>query len=151
MSRVDIKVNPVLSFRRKQMLNEMKVMRICSQCKEHNVLQKDSVSSEMFQLMGNGNSIRIMYYECPKCHKMNILQIDNDETLKTLEEVKTLFVKAMKLKESSKHRGQLKTRFERRRELLRKQRVALAIACDGMVATNDRIILTIESGDLYDV
>lgn len=133
------------------MLNEMKVMRICSKCKEHNVLQKDSVSSEMFQLMGNGNSIRIMYYECPKCHKMNVLQIDNDETLKTLEEVKKLFVKGMKLKESSKHRGQLKTKFERRRELLRKQRIALAVTCDGMVATNDHIVLTIESGDLYDV
>lgn len=133
------------------MLNEMKVMRVCSQCKEHNVLQKDSVSSEMFQLMGNGNSIRIMYYECPKCHKMNVLQIDNDETLKTLEEVKTLFVKGMKLKESSKHRGQLKTKFERRRELLRKQRISLAVTCDGMVATNDHIVLTIESGDLYGV
>lgn len=129
----------------------MQAKRICSNCKEPVILQKDTISSEMFQLIGNGNSIQVMYYECPKCHKMNILQIDNDETLKTLEEVKMLLVKAMKLKESSKHRGLLKKRYENRRDLLRKQRIALAVAYDGMVAVNNHMSITIEAGDLLDV
>ena len=127
-----------------------RTVRICPQCKTQNIIKASIVKKEKFQLVG-GNSIQIMYYECPICQRINILQLDNATTLETLEEVRTMFVKAMKLKESSKHRGQLKKRFEKRREMLRMQRQALAETCNGMVAINDHISITIESGDLYDV
>lgn len=128
----------------------MRTVRVCPQCKAQNIIKSNMVKKEQFQLVGGG-SIQIMYYECPECQRINIVQLDNAATLETLEEVRTLFAKAMKLKESSKHRGQLKKRFEKRRETLRMQRRVLAETCNGMVAINDHISITIESGDLYDV
>lgn len=131
-------------------MNSIRTIRVCPQCKTQNILKMDMVKKEDFILVG-GNSIQIMYYECPQCQRINVVQLDNDETLRTLKEVKTLFIKAMKLKESSKHRGQLKKNFENRRELLRRQRIALATTCDGMVAINDHVSIIIEVGGLYDV
>lgn len=122
----------------------------CKYCKEENLIVRDKLNVGRFNLIGNEDTIQLMYYECSNCKKLNVIQVDNDYTLSLLKEVTNLLAKGMKLRQKGVNRTLLKNEFEKKRDLLESERLHLAKKYNGMVASNENLSLIIEVGEKYE-
>ena len=66
------------------------VIEKCKSCGEPNKLN-DILQNQNF--MKDGKSIRLTYFDCPKCGERCFVQIDDDTSLAMLDSVKKTFVK----------------------------------------------------------
>lgn len=77
----------------------MQVVDKCKRCGEsfelNNILQSKNFMKE-------GKSIRLTYFDCPKCGERCFVQIDDDTSLAMLDSVKKTFVKLVYRKKRGK-------------------------------------------------
>lgn len=85
----------------------MNLMAECEVCKERFSLGNDVIVKREFKY--NGKSIWLTYYDCPNCKKRHIVQIDNEQTNKLLDNIKQQVSQAIAIKNSDV----LKTRKSR--------------------------------------
>ena len=73
----------------------MKVERICERCGEvntidsSNLIRQDAYSED-------GEYFKVMYCKCKRCKEINVVQIDNMETLELFRKLKALIIKVAK-------------------------------------------------------
>lgn len=77
----------------------MQVVNKCKRCGEplelNNILQNKN-------FMKDGKSIRLTYFDCPKCGERCFVQIDDDASLAMLDSIKKTFVKLAYRKKQGK-------------------------------------------------
>lgn len=69
------------------MLNSLGGERLKVKCSECGETPDAKESLKKVWEVVNGREICITYFKCPKCKKFHIVQLDNSETLKCLDEV----------------------------------------------------------------
>lgn len=74
----------------------------------------------------NGQSIYLTYYDCPKCGRRHLVQIDSNYTLDILKSVTKQFAKLSAMKRQGKHIPQKQSdKFKRARQHLAESRTNL--------------------------
>lgn len=126
--------------------------RKCHICGSTNVLHNNIIKSS-WATLENGQSIRVLYYDCLKCGSRNVVQVDNEQTIELLSGLEKLMAKAYNTKPTSnKKRGKNKYKglFDVRRQLLVDTRETLNKKVNGMVVSyNDGVSHILEVGDCY--
>lgn len=128
--------------------------RKCNICGSTNVLHNNIIKSS-WATLENGQSIRVLYYDCPKCGSRNVVQVDNEQTIELLNGLEKLMAKAHNTKPTrNKKRGKNKYKglFDVRRQLLVDTREALNKKANGMVVSyDDGVSHVLEVGDHYGI
>lgn len=60
----------------------------CPKCKGFQEADNESIKKK-WEIV-NGEKIQVVYYKCDNCEKINIIQLDNESTLKKLDEMSEL-------------------------------------------------------------
>lgn len=126
----------------------------CKGCGSIHTLNSNIIQSS-WATVQDGQSIRVLYYDCPKCGLRNVVQVDNEQTLELLSGLEKLLVKARKTKPTqNKNKGKKKYKglFDTRRQLLVDTRKALNKNVNGMVVSyDDGTSHILEVGDRYGI
>ena len=71
------------------------VQRACNKCRELNRFDNKTVKRK--DVYGEDNTYyRVIYFKCQNCKEINVVQIDNIETLNVWHDLKDLMLKTMK-------------------------------------------------------
>ena len=73
----------------------MEVKRVCNKCGEVNSLDSKSLLKKDVYDEDKKHHV-ILYFECVRCKEVEVVQIDDNESIQTFKEIKALFVKAMR-------------------------------------------------------
>jgi phage FluMu protein Com len=73
----------------------MEVKRVCNKCGEVNSLDSKSLLKKDVYDEDNKHHV-ILYFECVRCKEVEVVQIDDNESIQTFKEIKALFIKAMR-------------------------------------------------------
>nr|DAZ68778.1 MAG TPA: putative HTH-type transcriptional regulator [Caudoviricetes sp.] len=73
----------------------MEVKRVCNKCGEVNSLDSKSLLKKDVYDEDKKHHI-ILYFECVRCKEVEVVQIDDNESIQTFKEIKALFIKAMR-------------------------------------------------------
>ena len=73
----------------------MEVKRVCNKCGEVNSLDSKSLLKKDVYDKDKKHHV-ILYFECVRCKEVEVVQIDDNESIQTFKEIKALFVKAMR-------------------------------------------------------
>lgn len=103
----------------------MEVKRVCNKCGEVNSLDSKSLLKKDVYDEDKKHHV-ILYFECVRCKEVEVVQIDDNESIQTFKEIKALFVKAMRkrLKKETvsprevKKKDRLTKKLNEKRELL---------------------------------
>ena len=98
---------------------KMKVSFECVNCKVSQVESPKAIKVE--KGIFNGQSIQVMYYDCPVCGGRNIVQVDNDESLRLLAKCKSIISVQMKANRQGR-RGKQSGKMKKAQIHLRKIR-----------------------------
>ena len=78
-------------------INSIELTFECEKCKKHFRVSKNDVAESTLQrkefLGKNGDSIFLMYFDCPFCKNRIYVQIDDAKSINMLKELTRLFVK----------------------------------------------------------
>lgn len=97
---------------------------MCDKCKHNNVVGKGNLLQEKFYI--DGKKINVMYFKCLECKRINVVQIDNKETLKIKESLSRTIMQAVETKrEGGKVGKKLNSKRIRLTESLDKKREKL--------------------------
>lgn len=92
----------------------MEVKRVCNKCGEVNSLDSKSLLKKDVYDEDKKHHV-ILYFECVRCKEVEVVQIDDNESIQTFKEIKALFIKAM--------RKRLKKEIVSPREVKKKDRL----------------------------
>lgn len=124
----------------------------CKGCGSIHTLNSNIIQSS-WATVQDGQSIRVLYYDCPKCGLRNVVQVDNEQTLELLSGLEKLLVKARKTqptRNKNKDKNKYKGLFDVRRQLLVDTRETLNKKVNGMVVSyDDGVSHILEVGDCY--
>lgn len=84
----------------------MEVKRVCNKCGEVNSLDSKSLLKKDVYDEDKKHHV-ILYFECVRCKEVEVVQIDDNESIQMFKEIKALFIKAMRKrlkKETVSHR-----------------------------------------------
>lgn len=103
----------------------MEVKRVCNKCGEVNSLDSKSLLKKDVYDEDKKHHV-ILYFECVRCKEVEVVQIDDNESIQTFKEIKALFIKAMRkrLKKETvspkevKKKDRLTKRLNEKRKLL---------------------------------
>lgn len=73
----------------------MEVKRVCNKCGEVNSLDSKSLLKKDVYDEDKKHHV-ILYFECVRCKEVEVVQIDDNESIQTFKEIKALFIKAMR-------------------------------------------------------
>jgi len=73
----------------------MEVKRVCNKCGEVNSLDSKSLLKKDVYDEDKKHHV-ILYFECVRCKEVEVVQIDDNESIQTFKEIKALFVKAIR-------------------------------------------------------
>lgn len=73
----------------------MEVKRVCNKCGEVNGLDSKSLLKKDVYDEDKKHHV-ILYFECVRCKEVEVVQIDDNESIQTFKEIKALFIKAMR-------------------------------------------------------
>lgn len=73
----------------------MEVKRVCNRCGEVNSLDSKSLLKKDVYDEDKKHHV-ILYFECVRCKEVEVVQIDDNESIQTFKEIKALFIKAMR-------------------------------------------------------
>ena len=73
----------------------MEVKRVCNKCGEVNSLDSKSLLKKDVYDEDKKHYV-ILYFECVRCKEVEVVQIDDNESIQTFKEIKALFIKAMR-------------------------------------------------------
>lgn len=73
----------------------MEVQRICLKCGEVNTITPETLK-EKYVFDENNKRHLIKYFECERCKEVNVLQIDDESTLKIFYKLRALTMKVIK-------------------------------------------------------
>lgn len=73
----------------------MEVKRVCNKCGEVNSLDSKALLKKDVYDEDKKHHV-ILYFECVRCKEVEVVQIDDNESIQTFKEIKALFVKAMR-------------------------------------------------------
>lgn len=126
----------------------------CKGCGSIHTLHSNIIQSS-WATVQDERSIRVLYYDCPKCGLRNVVQVDDEQTLELLSGLEKLLVKTRKTKPTqNKNKGKKKYKglFDTRRQLLVDTRKALNKKVNGMVVSyDDGTSHILEVGDHYGI
>lgn len=73
----------------------MEVKRVCNKCGEVNSLDSKSLlKKDVYD--EDKKHYAILYFECVRCKEVEVVQIDDNESIQAFKELKALFIKAMR-------------------------------------------------------
>ena len=73
----------------------MEVKRVCNKCGEVNNLDSKSLlKKDVYD--EDKKHYTILYFQCVRCKEIEVVQIDDNESIQTFKEIKALFIKAMR-------------------------------------------------------
>lgn len=114
------------------MLRDIETERVCLKCGEVNNINAENIKQKEVSSL-DGEIINIMFYYCSRCNTINILQIDNDKTLKIKSRNQEYLLKLV----HNKRKG-IKLKKSQRRKLdvldkqLKDEREKLSIIYNGL-------------------
>ena len=73
----------------------MEVKRVCNKCGEVNSLDSKSLLKKDVYDEDKKHYV-ILYFECVRCKEIEVVQIDDNESIQTFKDIKALFIKAMR-------------------------------------------------------
>ena len=73
----------------------MEVKKVCNKCGEVNSLDSKSLLKKDVYDEDKKHHV-ILYFECVRCKEVEVVQIDDNESIQTFKEIKALFIKAMR-------------------------------------------------------
>lgn len=73
----------------------MEVKKVCNRCGEVNSLDSKSLLKKDVYDEDKKHHV-ILYFECVRCKEIEVVQIDDNESIQTFKEIKALFIKAMR-------------------------------------------------------
>jgi hypothetical protein len=73
----------------------MEVKRVCNKCGEVNSLDSKSLLKKDVYDEDKKHHV-ILYFQCVRCKEIEVIQIDDNESIQTFKEIKALFIKAMR-------------------------------------------------------
>lgn len=73
----------------------MEVKRVCNKCGEVNSLDSKSLLKKDVYDEDKKHHV-ILYFECVRCKEVEVVQIDDNESIQMFKEIKALFIKAMR-------------------------------------------------------
>lgn len=77
----------------------------CDNCKEKFLIstaKNNLISYQEKYILDNSEVLYITKFDCPKCGKSKVVQIDNDDTIKLLYESKNLWIRLNKKRKKNK-------------------------------------------------
>lgn len=105
----------------------------CEDCKHHFQISSDEKVgikvNHKKEFCVDDDVVYLTYYDCPKCHRRHIVQIDDELSLKELKDVSDMFTRLFILKkkngnvskkQSAKYKKAIKHLSETRRNLMTK-------------------------------
>lgn len=134
----------------------MEVKRVCKKCGEVNGVNSNNLK-HLDVYDEAGTHYKIMFYDCERCNERDVLQIDNEETMKIFRELKKLILKVerKRTKDETISQKEVKRKDKWMKEL-REKRERLNDLCNGkrLVDENKKVVveqLTIKKvGDIIE-
>ena len=99
----------------------------CKECKEKFDVNGTVIKEDSIKVIEDDKGLLITFYECPKCNKRYVVQLDDNETLTILKNIEE---SSKKLRSKIKNSRELQ-KFSKLREDLKQTRNALNIQYKG--------------------
>lgn len=114
--------------------NSMSLTIECERCKQKFEISSGKNTNQLMkrEYVVDGESIFLLYYDCPKCARRHFVQIDNAISLRMLNDVKKQFVRLSIAKKKDKEIPRKQSdKFKKARKDLSTYRMKLMREYDG--------------------
>lgn len=97
---------------------------VCNCCKHNNIIGKGNLLQAKFYI--DGKKLNVMYFKCLECKRINVVQIDDEETTRIKDSLTKVILQAIDIKRNSGKVGnKLNAKRVRLSESLEKKREKL--------------------------